>query len=393
MAFSDAVHHFNKANEAFIDEEYALAIDYYTKAIAIDFGRQDYYRNRANSYMKLEKYREAKCDVDRALELGTADSKLCLWKGTACYQLRDYEEAEKAFFKGKALVFEESEKAFYQGRQLEFGNEAKDTFNGWLTRCAVEIKELKDRQKIESEKIEKKKIEKERIEKRKLEKERLEKEKVENERIEKERIAESERLEKENCHLPYSLIKLRHEWYQTEPSVIVTILVKNVNSGEVSVEICDKTLRCKVRRNEKRDDYELDINLAHTINPERSTWKILSSKIEIQMKKMAAGMWKTLHDDQTRVVDAKKKKNWDKVVSDCTEIDDQDAGGDEFFANIFSQGSDEMKRAMNKSFVESGGTTLSTNWEEVRKEKVKGKAPSGMEWKQWDGKSFDVSRL
>uniref|UniRef100_T1IHY8 SGS domain-containing protein n=1 Tax=Strigamia maritima TaxID=126957 RepID=T1IHY8_STRMM len=70
---------------------------------------------------------------------------------------------------------------------------------------------------------------------------------------------------------------------------------------------------------------------------------------------MEAGMWKTLHNDQTRVVDAKKKKNWDKVVSDCTETDDQDAGCDEFFANIFSQGSDEMKRAMNKSFVESGG--------------------------------------
>lgn len=43
-----------------------------------------------------------------------------------------------------------------------------------------------------------------------------------------------------------------------------------------------------------------------------------------------------------------------------------------------------MKKAMNKSFVESGGTILSTNWDEVQKSKVERKAPDGMEWKSWE---------
>jgi suppressor of G2 allele of SKP1 len=39
--------------------------------------------------------------------------------------------------------------------------------------------------------------------------------------------------------------------------------------------------------------------------------------------------------------------------------------------------------AMMKSFEESGGTVLSTNWDDVKKDKVKGSAPNGMVMKQW----------
>jgi suppressor of G2 allele of SKP1 len=41
--------------------------------------------------------------------------------------------------------------------------------------------------------------------------------------------------------------------------------------------------------------------------------------------------------------------------------------------------SDDAKRAMMKSYQESQGTVLSTNWQEVGKEKVEIKPPSGME--------------
>lgn len=39
-----------------------------------------------------------------------------------------------------------------------------------------------------------------------------------------------------------------------------------------------------------------------------------------------------------------------------------------------------------KSFQESGGTTLSTNWDEVKKGKVEVKPPAGSEWKTWGAK-------
>lgn len=34
--------------------------------------------------------------------------------------------------------------------------------------------------------------------------------------------------------------------------------------------------------------------------------------------------------------------------------------------------------------IESGGTVLSTNWEEVGKKTVDRKPPDGMEWKSWN---------
>jgi len=38
---------------------------------------------------------------------------------------------------------------------------------------------------------------------------------------------------------------------------------------------------------------------------------------------------------------------------------------------------------MMKSFQESGGTVLSTNWDEVGKAPVKGSPPQGMDMKNW----------
>ena len=40
---------------------------------------------------------------------------------------------------------------------------------------------------------------------------------------------------------------------------------------------------------------------------------------------------------------------------------------------------------MMKSFQESNGTVLSTNWNEVGKEKVEMKPPDSMEFKKWEG--------
>jgi len=34
--------------------------------------------------------------------------------------------------------------------------------------------------------------------------------------------------------------------------------------------------------------------------------------------------------------------------------------------------------------VESGGTVLSTNWNDVAKAKIDVKPPDGMEWRQWE---------
>lgn len=53
------------------------------------------------------------------------------------------------------------------------------------------------------------------------------------------------------------------------------------------------------------------------------------------------------------------------------------------FKDIFGKGSDDQRRAMMKSYQESGGTVLSTNWEDVGKKKVEVSPPDGMIAKKW----------
>ena len=54
-----------------------------------------------------------------------------------------------------------------------------------------------------------------------------------------------------------------------------------------------------------------------------------------------------------------------------------------FFQKLFADADEDTRKAMMKSYSESGGTTLSTNWDEVKQSKVEVKPPEGSEWKQW----------
>lgn len=86
---------------------------------------------------------------------------------------------------------------------------------------------------------------------------------------------------------------------------------------------------------------------------------------------------------------SQKKKNWDKIDMEIEEDMKKNKGdycvSDDPMKGIFKQiydASDEnTKRAMMKSYLTSGGTVLSTNWDEVKEKDYEGKdkpdAPKG----------------
>jgi suppressor of G2 allele of SKP1 len=86
-----------------------------------------------------------------------------------------------------------------------------------------------------------------------------------------------------------------------------------------------------------------------------------------------------------------EQKNWERVSNtilesekDKTMQDDPNAvDSNRAFSELFQHLDDDAKRAMLKSYTESGGTTLSTDWSDVKKGPVSVKPPEGQEWKKW----------
>jgi len=197
--------------------------------------------------------------------------------------------------------------------------------------------------------------------------------------------------------------KVRYEWYQTESHISVSIFLKNVKKEDANITIKPESLSVEVKLPTTESEYQLNITLSDKVVPEESTTSILGSKIEIKMKKTRLAKWPSLENSGGQiqswdiVADQKKEKglsypssskhgakDWDALSRAQPEEQlEGEAALNKVFADIYKGASDEQRRAMQKSFQESGGTVLSTNWDEVGKGEVKGHPPKGMDMHQW----------
>jgi len=174
------------------------------------------------------------------------------------------------------------------------------------------------------------------------------------------------------------------------------VFAKAVKADSLTVEFHEESLSVAIKLTTD-NSYLLDLELGGTIVPAESKFTIMSTKIEISLKKSAPMKWPTLEkteNSKARPWDAvnpnappatKTVKNWDKIVTEevGTEKLEGDEGLNKVFQDIYSNASDEQRKAMIKSFTESGGTVLSTNWQDVGKGEVKGSPPAGLEMKKW----------
>ncbi|KAK1070721.1 Cochaperone protein [Friedmanniomyces endolithicus] len=224
--------------------------------------------------------------------------------------------------------------------------------------------------------------------------------------------------------------RIRHEWYQNNQNVYFTLLAKGVPSDQAQIDFTPRSLNISFPLATGASyDFTLEPLFAE-IDPEACTKRVLSTKIEIGLAKKVHGKkWRALESDTLETEkpdsvtaadhDAVKAailshpamstgpvyptssksgpKDWDKVTTDAlrdpsakpgTAAEDEDfEGGDEsniFFKKLFKGATPEVQRAMMKSYTESNGTALSTNWEEVSKGKVETSPPDGMQAREWD---------
>lgn len=75
--------------------------------------------------------------------------------------------------------------------------------------------------------------------------------------------------------------------------------------------------------------------------------------------------------------------NWDKL-EDPDEENAEENDVNSFFQKLYKDADENTKRAMMKSYIESNGTSLSTNWDEARDKTYKTQPPDGVQAKKWD---------
>jgi len=161
---------------------------------------------------------------------------------------------------------------------------------------------------------------------------------------------------------------------------------------------------------EYKGEKQVEIELANAILPEACTTEAKPRLLEIKLKKKDESInWMALAKGEkgnlmaTSVpaagapppsypTSSKSKKNWDQIDKEIkkdmeTEKPEGDEALNSLFKQIYERADEDTRRAMIKSYQTSGGTVLSTNWDEVAAKDYEGKdRPDPPEGQKWAGK-------
>jgi len=384
-----------------VDEDYDTALSKFNDAIELDHTNSDYYAKRSFCHFKLDNFTDAMADAKKAIDLDNKNPRAYFRKGMAAFSLEEFESAKEAFERAQLLAPSSQHKTWIRKCEAELADDLDDA--GESSDDMNIVKPLHTTPKSALPVDGPPPLEPD----------------VDFTRPSESVIVSSPpHLEPDVAPSKPPQVapspghagtqgqtqsKVRYEWYQTETHVSVSILLKNVKKEDAKITILPTHLSVEVKLPSTSTEYQLDIDLSDQVIPEQSTTTILSTKIEIKMKKIRAAKWPSLEQSGGQVqawdvvADQKKEKglvypssskhgtkDWDALSREQPEEQlEGDAALNKVFADIYKGASDDQRRAMLKSFQESGGTVLSTNWEDVGKGEVKGQPPKGMDMKQW----------
>mmetsp|Transcript_29255 Transcript_29255/g.79138 ORF Transcript_29255/g.79138 Transcript_29255/m.79138 type:complete len:424 (+) Transcript_29255:160-1431(+) len=228
----------------------------------------------------------------------------------------------------------------------------------------------------------------------------------------------------------------RYQYYQSDKVMTISILEAGVKDEDLTVEFEPKYLIVILRKN-GTDFTVIAGNLYSEIDVTKSKVVIKDEKVLVKLRKVEHYEWHELlgkADDSSGGRVAKKKspepaengpkgdatdtldkkissvsvdsnkprpyaghRDWDAIEKNIEEDEKKEKPeGDEamnqLFKQIYANANEDTRRAMVKSFQTSGGTVLSTNWDEVKNKDYENErtAPKGVEWKTWDGEKVPM---
>ncbi|KAI9500621.1 SGS domain-containing protein, partial [Coemansia spiralis] len=192
--------------------------------------------------------------------------------------------------------------------------------------------------------------------------------------------------------------KVRHEWYQNDNFVILEVFIKRVQKEAAIIEFEDKSVSLSVKMpTGAENNFEFD-PLLHKIVPSESSYDVLSTKIEIRLKKAVSGQkWDHLEETEAQQLaksskmhslgSSRKGVSWDTIAAEAekeTKLKPSEQGVNELFQTIYKDADEDTRRAMMKSYIESNGTALSTDWKSVSKGPVETLPPADTEAKSFN---------
>lgn len=116
-------------------------------------------------------------------------------------------------------------------------------------------------------------------------------------------------------------MSVRHDWFQRDDKVVVTVMLKNA---------VEKNFKCEINENSlllTADNYELSLQLLNPVVPEKSSYKADPYKVEIQLIKRDFGPWAALEkkEEEKKVATTKNKKpdDWEKIAKEVEKEKDE----------------------------------------------------------------------
>jgi suppressor of G2 allele of SKP1 len=387
----------DEGNDLFVDEEFEAALGKYNEALSREAQNVNALVKRSACNFKLNQFTESLNDANSGIKINPKSEKAYYRKGIAAFSLEEFETARNAFREG-----------------LKISNKA--SFRTWIRKCDAEINENSDdvddddsgedvKMNIDSGNKNKNDVppplEHDSDDDKDLKKKEEVKTQTPNTNTPNTNVPVTN-VPNTNVQQQVPPVQRKYQWFQTEDNVCVSVYIKNVKKENCRVSIKPKQLDVTIVMG-VGSEYAFDIELCDEIDPSLSRYDVLSTKVEINLRKTKKGQWASLEASENATVipwssnntdtteklnkyptSSKSKKNWDAIEKEAKEEAKKEGDGlHNFFHDIFKGASDDQRRAMEKSFFESSGTVFSTNWDEVGKGTVKGSAPNGMEMKNW----------
>ncbi|KAK4748631.1 hypothetical protein SAY87_015217 [Trapa incisa] len=367
-----------RARAAFVDDDFSLSIDLYSQAIESDHGNADLFAERSQARIKIGSFHDAISDANKAIELNPSMAKAYYRKGFACTKIKDYKTAKVVLEQGASLAPNDSRFSKLVDEckkhiKVEDDDIIEIMTPGFL-RSGATSATIGQSPDTETEKVE--------------------------------QLQKEHKKAEEVTAVVSAKPKFRHEFYQRQEEIVVTIFAKGVPEKDVTVDYGEQILSVSINK-PGEDAYRFQPRLYRKINPGKCKYQVLSTKIEIHLAKAEPFYWRSLEysgdvatpqpvnipsvGSSGPAYPSSKGKtiNWDKLTAQVKKEEkeeklDGDAALNKLFRDIYQDANEDTRRAMQKSFLESNGTVLSTNWKEVGSKKVQSTPPDGMELKKWE---------